>query len=152
MSDTTALTTLMKAGIEHLLEKLFGEVIVPQAVADELALHHAALPSWCRVRSVRDPGEVRALCERLDIGEAEAIRLAIELKADVILVDEKKGRREAEALGLLCLALPAMLVQAKRRQLITSVREALRLLEQKGRYKVRADAERLLLESVGEAG
>jgi predicted nucleic acid-binding protein len=44
VSDTTALTTLMKAGLEGLLPGLFGHVLIPQAVALELLQFHTALP------------------------------------------------------------------------------------------------------------
>lgn len=46
VSNTTALTTLIKSGLEHLLPGLFGEVRIPQAVALELRKFHPALPTW----------------------------------------------------------------------------------------------------------
>jgi predicted nucleic acid-binding protein len=50
VSDTTAITTLLKVGEEQLLAKLFGSVIVPQAVGDELLAFHSALPPFIEVR------------------------------------------------------------------------------------------------------
>jgi uncharacterized protein len=88
----------------------------------------------------------------LDPGEAEAIALAHDLHADLILLDDKKGRRQAEALGLDCLALPAVLVAAKQAGMIESLAEAFAILAAKGRYGVSEGVAQVLLRSVGEAG
>lgn len=151
VSDTTALTTLMKAGLQHLLPALFGEVRVPQAVSQELLQFHHALPDWCVVVSASECPVLDALRIAVDEGEAEAIALALELSADFVLLDDKKGRRQAEALGLTCLALPALMVAAKRQGLIPSVAEAFATLAVKGRYGVAEHTAALLLRSVGEA-
>ncbi len=151
VSDTTALTTLIKAGLEHLLPGLFGEVRVPQAVATELLQFHPRLPHWCQVESAKESLVLDALRIAVDAGEAEAIALALDLKADFVLLDDKKGRRQAESLGLTCLALPAVMVAAKRQGLITSVAEAFATLAAKGRYGVAESTAAVLLRSVGEA-
>jgi uncharacterized protein len=151
VSDTTALTTLIKAGLERLLRGLFGEVSIPQAVARELLQYHTQLPNWCRVESVKESPWLASLRVAVDAGEAEAIALALDLKADLVLLDDKKGRRQAEALGLTCLALPALMVAAKRQGLIPSVAEALATLAARGRYRVAESTASVLLRSVGEA-
>lgn len=150
VSDTTALTTLIKTGMEHVLHALFGRIIIPSKVADELLHHHDVIPSWCEVRAVEPSERLASLSAKVDAGEAEAICLAAELKADAILLDDKKGRREAAALQLPSLALPAVLVQAKRAGLITSLKAAFVLLEQKGSYKLKPAALSELLRGAGE--
>ena len=152
VSDTTALTTLMKCGLEHVLPALYSEVLVPQAVADELLDFHAALPAWCIVRETPASPLLDDLRAAIDPGEAEAIALAYDHQADLVLLDDKKGRRRAEALGLDCLALPAVLVAAKRAGLIASLAEAFANLGKQGRYGVSESAAQVLLHSVGEAG
>lgn len=82
VSDATALTTLIKAGLEHLLPGLFGEVKVPQAVARELLQFHPRLPNWCQVESAKESPLLDTLRIAVDAGEAEAIALALDLKAD----------------------------------------------------------------------
>ncbi len=151
VSDTTALTTLIKSGLENLLPGLFGEVVIPQAVAQELLRFHSDLPGWCRIEIARECKLLDALRVAVDAGEAEAIVLATDVEADFVLLDDKKGRRQAEALGLTCLALPAMMVAAKRHGLIASVREAFDTLAAKGRYGVAESTALVLLCSVGEA-
>jgi len=71
---------------------------------------------------VADRNLVASLQLELDDGEAEAIALAVELKADLILLDERKGRVIAARLGLRFIGLLGMLVEAKHRSLISAVR------------------------------
>ena len=112
VSATTALTTLIKAELEHLLPSLFGDIRIPQAVAKELLQFHPQLPSWCQVETVNESPLLDDLRIAVDAGEAEAIALALDSRADFVLLDDKKGRRQAEALGLTCLALPAVLLRS----------------------------------------
>ncbi|MSU61795.1 MAG: hypothetical protein EXS31_05270 [Pedosphaera sp.] len=80
VSDTTAITTLLKTGDEELLPKLFGTVIVPPAVWDELLAFHSLLPEFIEVRALsalsRPPGT-----ERLGRSESEAMQLALQINA-----------------------------------------------------------------------
>ena len=151
VSDTTALTTLIKAGLEESLPALFGAILIPSAVASELLAFHETLPGFCEVKRVADRPLVASLCKVIDAGEAEAIALALEEKAQLVLIDDRKGRRQAEAKGLVCVALPAILVAAKRQQIIPSLREAFEAVAIKGNYRVASDAAAVLLNSVGEA-
>lgn len=88
----------------------------------------------------------------IDAGEAEAICLALELKADVIPLDNRKGKREAETRGLSCLALPTVLLEPKRQGLISSHQDALDLLDERGSYRLKAHAREALLRARGEIG
>ena len=85
VSDTTAITTLLKAGMEGLLQELFGSVIIPQAVWDELHAFHPQLPDFVLLRAVaRAEGRLPRTAS-LGLGEAEAITLAKEINADLLL-------------------------------------------------------------------
>lgn len=150
VSDTTAITTLLKAGLESVLEQLFGTVVIPAKVAEELLRHHPKLPTWCVVRQITDDVLLRSVAMTIDPGEAEAICLSLELKADAILLDDRKGRREAEARGLSCLSLPAILLQARREGLISSLREVMDVLASRGNYRLKASALAALLVAAGE--
>ena len=57
VSDTTAITTLLKAGEERLLRELFGTVTIPQAVWDELHAFHSGLPEFVHLRPVTEPSQ-----------------------------------------------------------------------------------------------
>ena len=86
-SDTSGVTNLLAIGKATLLRELFGEVIIPSAVARELRVAHTALPDFIRELSAQDAARVQALAGNpLDDGEAEAIVLAGELQADYLLI------------------------------------------------------------------
>ena len=87
VSDTSAITALLQIGRGVLLQELYHEVLIPEAVRDELLPAHPSLPPFLRCDRVADESEVQRLCVELDLGEAEAIVLAKERRADVLLMD-----------------------------------------------------------------
>ncbi|MBM3888511.1 MAG: DUF3368 domain-containing protein [Verrucomicrobia bacterium] len=150
VSDTSPLTSLITIGREHLLERLFGAVYVPEAVQQELISFHGALPSFLRTASVQHRGRVLQLEGELDRGEAEAIVLAQELMADLILIDEKTGRRVAIREGLNVIGLLGVVTLAKRRGLIPSAREVVDSLRLHAGFHIADDVVAAALRSVGE--
>src|SRR5205823_2843711 len=100
VSDTSPITALLAVGAESLLAQLFTEVVIPSAVRDELIRSHSSLPPWLKVEVVRNPTKAARFARTVDIGEAEAIELALELHADRLLIDERKGRRLASQEGI----------------------------------------------------
>src|SRR5205809_6670839 len=105
VSDTSPITALLTVGQAELLRKLFGEVVIPPAVKAELDRTHSALPKWLQVRQLRDQAQALAFERVVDRGEAEAIALAQELRANWLLIDERKGRRLAKEAGVRVLGL-----------------------------------------------
>lgn len=107
VSDTSPLHYLARIGELHVLPVLYGRVIIPQKVFDELQQPSTptavktiatSLPSWLEVRAITTP--IDASLSHLDQGEQEAITLALEIQADTLLIDETKGRDAAELCGL----------------------------------------------------
>ena len=97
-----------------------AEIVVPPAVQGELSRNAIQLDrSWIRVVAAQNQNEVAVLREQLDPGEAEAIVVAAELAADLLLVDEKRGRRIAIDRGLEVTGLLGVLAEAKARGLIS---------------------------------
>jgi predicted nucleic acid-binding protein len=92
VSDTTPITTLLKARQADLLQKLFGSVTIPEAVFEELRAFHAAVPDFIRVQAIVGPGRRLPGTENLGRGEAEAVRLAKEAGAEILLTDDRKAR------------------------------------------------------------
>jgi predicted nucleic acid-binding protein len=105
IADTTPLNYLILTDLIYIVSALFGQVIIPQAVLNELQSTQAPdkvrqwfahRPDWLVVREVQRGDPTLA---HLDPGEREAIALAQELQADLILLDENRGRREAISRG-----------------------------------------------------
>lgn len=143
VSDTSPVRALAHLRLLDVLGELFGEVLVPQAVAKELLHPPARFPS-VDVRSlpgitVRQPGNeerVRELQAELDEGEAEAIALAEELRADAVLIDEAAGRNVASQLGLPVLGTLGILLRAKQRGMVREVRPLLDKLQQQLQFYI----------------
>ncbi|MDQ2949927.1 MAG: DUF3368 domain-containing protein [Acidobacteriota bacterium] len=103
----------------HLLRDLYAKIVVPPAVECEVSRNGMQLdPSWARVVAAQDQDDVLALRNQLDPGEAEAIVVAAELSAELILIDEKRGWRLAIDRGLEVTGLLGVLAEAKVRGLI----------------------------------
>ena len=150
VSDTSPITALLAIGKQDLLRSLFIEVLIPRAVHSELLRAHTALPDWLRVSEVHDMAHVERLLESLDRGESEAIVLAEESHADMLLIDERRGRQIATMEGLRVIGLVGVILLAKRRGLINAVAPVLReLADDAGMYLSDALV-RDALASVGE--
>jgi predicted nucleic acid-binding protein len=106
VSDASPVNVLVRIGHIGVLPQLFGHVLVPPAVASELS--HAKTPdvvrAWLASRpewmEIRSPSRIDPTLGMDDPGEREAISLALELKADLLLADDKKARRAANQLGI----------------------------------------------------
>ena len=119
VSDTSPILNLIAVGKLHLLRDLYAEIVVPPAVQGELSRNAIQLDrSWIRVVAAQNQNEVAVLREQLDPG-AEAIVVAAELEADLLLADEKRGRRIAIDRGLEVTGLLGVLAEAKARGLIS---------------------------------
>ena len=92
VSDTSPILNLSIVGRLELLRSLFGEIVLPPWVAAELGRHQIEVEaSWMRVVSAQDRAQLAELRQQLDPGEAEAIIVALELQASLILIDEQRG-------------------------------------------------------------
>lgn len=128
VSDTSSVSALFRVGKLHLLESLFGRIILPQSVWEELkSLEHWGYDplrisnlAWIEIQSAKDGAMFRKLLNQLDPGEAEAIALAKELNADLLLIDEMKGRQIALSEGLQIVGLLGVLLRAKNQGLLDS--------------------------------
>lgn len=122
IADTTPIITLIKLNRLDLLEKLFGSVMIPSAVYDELTsnprfANESRIVRECNYlkhQSVIDRQSIKFLREivGLDAGESEAIALSDEHSADLLVIDERKGRKAAQKLGLKIIGTIGILIQA----------------------------------------
>ncbi len=133
ISNTSPLINLAWIGQLGLLRELYSEIDIPTAVWHEIVVEGAGQPgakevstaSWVNIRAVENQNLVLALHRELDPGESEAIALAIESKADLLLMDERLGRQTAQYFGLNYTGLIGILIEAKRKGLITSIQNFL---------------------------
>ena len=132
VSDTSVVTNLAAIQRLDLLPQLYDWIVIPDAVYRELAEIDPPVPGtleiqaapWVKVSQVLDSAVIERLQveTKLDPGESEAIALALELNADLLLIDERRGRAEATRLGIRITGLLGMLVEAKRKNLIVAVK------------------------------
>ncbi len=155
VSNTTPVIALSVIGRLNLLRDLYSEVLIPPAVYSEIMagggkrtgateLLHA---SWIRTVSLRDPRHATLLVD-LDRGEAEAIALAMELDADLLLIDERLARRYALRVGLTITGSLGVLLKAKERGLVPELSP---LIQELRRNKIRL-GEDVVLQALRLAG
>ncbi len=130
VSNASPLVNLGRIGRLDLLREIYGELLIADAVWQEVVVDGAGQPGsldvkeadWIRVVSVANRSLVQSLRKDLDAGEAEAIALALEIEADLLLMDERLGREIAQFLGLRYTGLIGSLVEAKHRGIITTIK------------------------------
>ena len=149
VSDTSAISALLLIQRTSLLTQLYQDIYIPEAVRDELAVVHPKLPDFISVGSLKDTAYRDRLLAELDPGDAAAIVLAKELRADDVLIDEAVGRRVAIREGVHVIGLIGVLLEARRRGLIPSLNDVLLELETKARFFI---SENLKDEALKEAG
>ena len=133
VSDASALINLARISKLELLRDLYTDLIVPEAVWQEVVIEGVGYAgadeiknaSWIKKYAVANRQLVQALRQDLDAGEAEAIALALEVKADLLLMDERLGRETARFLGLRYIGLIGVLIEAKHRGRIKAIKSYL---------------------------
>ena len=135
VSNTTPIISLAKAGILDLLGSLFGEILITQGVFDELTANTnfttgANIIRECKfltIRNAENEFAVKLLQKQLnlDLGESESIVLAEYLNCDLLIIDERKARRIAKDMGLRITGTLGLLLEAKTRGIIESIKPIL---------------------------
>ncbi|MBI1176842.1 DUF3368 domain-containing protein [bacterium] len=136
VSDTSAITALIQIERTELLLRLFDGIIIPAAVEKELRRTHTTLPDFIRVVPVIDPSLPLRFADELDVGESEAIALMLEGRGDLLLMDERKGRRVAKRECLKVVGLLGVLVAAKSAGLLNSLRPVIEELERTVGFRI----------------
>lgn len=150
VSNSSPLIFLSAIGMLDLLESEFGEILVPEAVFDEVTLNelkgsnevkHA---DWIKMQKIKNI-EVLSFLPLLDRGEESAIVLAIEQEADLILLDDLAGRRAAMMQGLNVMGTLGFLKVMHRKGRIKNFRDVLDGLQKHG-FWMDADLYKRMLE------
>lgn len=161
VSDTSPITNLAAIDQLDLLRQLYTTIIIPLAVYNEMvgagkvvpgAIEIQTLP-WIQTRTVLDTQsviDIQTGQDNIDLGEAEAIALALELNADLLLIDERRGRALAINYRLNITGLLGVLVQAKRNGLISAVKPLMDRLIETADFRVSGQLYETVLQTTGE--
>lgn len=161
VSDTSPITNLAAIGQLDLLCQLYTTIVIPLAVYNEMVIVGKPVPgavevqtlSWIQPQTVSDVQAVIDLQknqDEIDLGEAEAILLAQQLKADLLLMDERHGRAIAVNYGLRVTGLLGVLLQAKRNGLIPAVKPLMDQLVEMANFRISNQLYALVLETANE--
>lgn len=157
VSDTSPIRALAHLGLLSVLGKLYDDVVIPPAVFAELTregrVFSALSSTEIALFRLQEPViEVAQTAEflALDAGEREAIRLALELSAAGLLIDENSGRRVATKYGLRVTGTLGILGQAKQCGLISSVGPMIDRLQNEINFFIAPALRREVLKDLGE--
>jgi len=133
VSDTSCISNLLLIGQIDLLQKIYSKIFIPLTVYNEILMLEKSGRDLSYFKSrnwvIIEKNFTRKISllppKNIDAGEAEAIDLAIYIKADRILIDERKGSVLAKKLGITTIGLLGILIIAKKNHLIVSVKDLL---------------------------
>ena len=160
VSNSSPLLYLATLGDLDLLPKLFGAIVIPSAVWQEMVIDgktkrgaieiEQARDKWLSVEPVLRRNSVDALTAAgLHLGEAEAIALAVQRSLTTVFMDDERGVQHARVQGLTVVRTPALLIAAKRRGWIEKVKPKLDQLRAAG-FRLKESHYALILEDAGE--
>jgi len=141
VANTTPLIGLASIQRFDVLNHVFGDIVIAQAVHDEImntggrkktAQHEVSTSPWLQVKQIQDRLAVEVLLDELDIGEAETIVLAREINADWAIMDEKKGRQKLSQMGINKIGTLGILIKAKEIGLLSFIKPELEKLQKNG--------------------
>ena len=138
IADASTLIGLLRIGQLSLLKKLFGKIIIPRGVYDEIVIERKEgsdifkKSAYLIVKDVEDRVSIDFLMSSFGKGEAEVLALAKEKKADLILLDEKRARKTARRAGFKVMGILGILAISKDRGFIPSVKPFIEELNRQG--------------------
>lgn len=155
ISDTTTITNLIRIDLLFILPELYGEIIIPKAVYDELSKFGNQKEiiddsPWIEIVQITNSELLGNFAGKIDKGEAEAIVLAIELSPDYLIIDELKGRSIAKAYEIKIIGLLGVLVLAKKQGLIENVGKHLERLRDEIGFRISEELYEIILKESGE--
>lgn len=161
VSNTSPIVNLATVGQLHLLQQLYGRILIPNEVFVEVAIRGAGQPAaievqtypWFERRAITSKALLRNILQQypvLDQGEAEAIALAVEVGAERVLIDETAGRTAATASGLMVTGILGVLREAKQRHLLPAVKPVMDDLIRMAGFWIAPALYRRVLLDVGE--
>ena len=140
ISNTTPILSLLKINKIDLLKELYGEITIPNGVYEEIEkgkekpyYKDLALIDWIKIEHIKNKDSMAFFID-LDDGEAEVLILAKEQNAELVILDEIMGRRYAKRLEFNLTGTIGILLKAKEKGLMKSLRVLLTELVEKGTW------------------
>jgi len=160
VSNSSPLINLSIINRFHLLYS-FDIIHIPPAVWNEVVVHGEGLPGCDEVRDgvtqgkiivspLSNPDSIKRFRQTLHLGEAEAITLGVEIRPDVIILDEHAARDEAIHLGLHVVGVIGILAEAKKTGQILSLKDELDNLRTDGGFRIHPALYAYILNQMGE--
>jgi len=155
VADASTLIGLSRIEQLNLLREIYGEVIIPQSVYDEVATESKLgsekikTAKYLKVEKVSDNKAIELFLGYLARGEAEVLTLSKEKKADLILIDEKKARKVARRAGFEVIGVLGLLLEAKNMGLIPAVKPFIEELNKQG-FRLSKKVNERALKEAGE--
>ncbi len=126
ISNSSCLIALDNIGMLSILKELYGKIFISEEVFGEFG---KPVENWVEVKQVRDQNYVKILNNFIDLGESGTIALSFEFKDGLMILDDLKARKVAKKLKLNFTGLFGVILKAKQKRIIGSVRDVLRKLK-----------------------
>ncbi|MBK9012587.1 MAG: DUF3368 domain-containing protein [Saprospiraceae bacterium] len=144
VADSSPLIYLAWINQLELLASLYGQIVVPEIVYHEVVTRgkgkqgyeQLKAATWMTIKQHTDKNRFLSLSLDLDIGESEAIAISLELNAALLIIDEARGRAKAKELGIPVIGTLGILLEAKAKGLIFSVKEQVEILLEQTTFRV----------------
>ncbi|WP_300604309.1 DUF3368 domain-containing protein [Niabella sp.] len=146
ISDTSCFIILSNIGELELLHKVYGHIITTPEIAAEFG---DPLPEWIAIVVVKDTYRQQLLEMQVDKGESSAIALALEIPDSTLILDDIKGRRVANHLGLTYTGTLGVIIKAKLKGIIPSIKPILEKIKQTN-FRLSAEIEFQALKAANE--
>ncbi len=137
VSNTTPIISLLKLSQLNILKELYSEILIPYAVFQEIEdgknkryYQDISKIDWIKIVEIQDRQAIKYFLD-LDAGESEAIVLATEIGADLIIIDEKLGRFHAKHADLKVTGTIGILIKAKMQGIVRDLKPLLYELTEK---------------------
>ena len=139
--NSTPMIILSKIGMLSIMHRLFGEIIIPQAVYDEITCKSDVISKiirdnrWIKVSKISSNADRSMYKSKLHDGEVEVMILAQEMDADILaVIDDNAAKKTAKYLGINVIGTLGVLVMAKKRGYLGSIQKVIQLMKHCGFY------------------
>lgn len=149
--NSTPLIILGKIGELEILKNLYGEIIIPRAVFEEVTVKSDAIKtcSWIKIFEVQDKSNRKIYQSKLHDGEVEVMMLAKEISADLLIIDDNAAKKTAKFLGFIVTGTLGILLKAKTKKIISEIRPILEKMQDENFY-ISKEIIKLVLKTAGE--